>query len=91
MTELAPDDNFQFLVEQRQLAKQALLGLVPQHPSFVTYGSVWPSVLARHAVRKTDVGRLVAELRKDGTLSVDNWTARKRVPDDSFRLSRAAV
>lgn len=88
LTELAPDETATFLEKEHVLATEMLLRLVPPSPETVPYGTIWPQLLAKHAVRRTDIGRLVADLRKEGVLEVKPWPDRKRIPDDTFHLSR---
>jgi len=86
--QLAPDDIEQFLAAERQAARTVLLSLTPPEPQSASYGSLWPHVLAAHAVTHPDVNAIAAELRKEGKLLFPDWGSRDRVPKDDYRISR---
>lgn len=78
-------DHRSFLAEQRQVAKSQLLAIA-KHRSGITWGEVWPRLLADYAIRKADAGAIAGKLRKEGAISFPQWEGRKRVPADSYRL-----
>jgi len=78
------------LEEQKRAAKQMLLALIPTAPASTTYEKVWPRVLEKHVVTRPDVNGMAAELRKGGQLLFPGWESGKRVPQDSYGVSRAA-
>lgn len=86
--ELAPDETSAFLEGEAEAAVKLLLHLTPTAPETVTYGEVWPKVLSRHAVRKTELNRIAAALRKSGELAFPEWPPRKQVPEDKSLMSR---
>ena len=53
------------------------------------YEKAWSHVLEKHVVTHAVVKRIAAELRKNGTLLFPVWEAGKRVPQDTYRVSRA--
>lgn len=77
-----------WMAEQEAAAVTALLEAVPPSPEFIRYGDVWPAVLARHGVRRRQLARMAAEMRKDRTLKFLDWAPRKQVPDDEYRVQR---
>jgi three-Cys-motif partner protein len=89
LAEMAPDETDRFLIEQRAAAEAALLLEVPYGPNSTAYGEIWPKILSKHAIRKTELGAIVAKLRKQGALSLSEWPARKRTAEDSYKLSRS--
>ena len=88
LAEMAPDETAKFLSDERDAAKSALLGIIPYGPTSVSYGEVWPQILAKRAIRKTELGAMVAELRKEAAITISEWPPRKRTPEDEYRLSR---
>lgn len=88
LSDMTPDTITDFLDSERRAAGEVLLNLVPSAPSAVRWVEVWPQVLARAIVTRAQVNALAADLRKSGTLIFPDWEARKRVPDDGYRLYR---
>lgn len=88
MNDMAPVPNKIFLAEELRAAKALMLDLVPT--TGATWGSIWPQVLARHAVRLTEINRAANEFRKAGDLVFPTWaSARKSVPDDEYPVLRS--
>lgn len=85
-----PSEIEAFLAEERQAAREALIAMVPPSPQTVLYKDVWPTILARHAVRRTDMNQMAGELRKADLLHFPDWQPGKRVPADTYRISKAA-
>ena len=86
---MGPDEVTAFLQAQREEAALALLELTPKKPEFITYERLWPRVLARHVVRKTDVNQIAARLRTDGQLLFPDWEKGKRVPQPNYKAQRS--
>ncbi|MGC1305486.1 MAG: three-Cys-motif partner protein TcmP [Caulobacteraceae bacterium] len=86
--QFAPDDNAAFLENEKAAAKGTFLSMVPTAPAFITYDKVWPRVLEKHVITHPDVNKIGADLRKAGDLAFPNWEAGKRVPHDSYRISK---
>ena len=87
-TELAVNDDEHRLDEERTMARRSLLEFTPEGSTGESYGHLWPQVLARHLVRKIELGEIVADLRKSGELEIDNWRPGTRRPDDACLLKR---
>jgi hypothetical protein len=85
---MGPQEIEAFFAAEKVAAKAMLMSLVPQAPASVPYGSVWPRVLERHVVTRSDVNQMAAALRKLGELDFPNWELGKRVPGDSYRMSK---
>lgn len=77
-----------WISEQDKAARAALVDGVPTAPRTITYGELWPRVLAEFGVRKTRLGRIAAELKNSGEINFLDWGLRKQVPDDTYRISR---
>ncbi|MET4666293.1 three-Cys-motif partner protein TcmP [Sphingomonas sp. PvP056] len=77
-----------WLAEQEREARAALIDGIPEAPRTVTYGELWPRILAKYGVRKTRLGRIAAELKSSGEIDFLDWGHRKQVPDDTYRMSR---
>lgn len=88
---LGPNLSERFLEDERRAARTVLLSLAPLAPQSITYGSLWPQVLAQHVVTRADVNAIAAELRKEGKLTFLDWGDRDRVPKDPYRASRKPV
>lgn len=77
-----------WMSEQDAAAKAALLDGVPEAPTSIAWGELWPAVLARHGVRRTRLGRIAAELRSENRIEFLSWAPKKQVPDDTYRVTR---
>lgn len=86
--DMAPNEVTSFLENENKEAERALLELTPQKPASIRYESLWPQVLARHVVRRTDINRTAAKLRRDGRLLFLDWEKGKQVPQPSYRTQR---
>lgn len=86
--DMAPDDLTAFLDAEQAAAVESLLSLTPQEPDSIQYAKLWPQILARHVVRRTDVNRIAAELRRDGKLLIPDWEKRKQIPQPAYRIQR---
>ncbi|MDA9389891.1 hypothetical protein WN73_03925 [Bradyrhizobium sp. CCBAU 45394] len=87
--EMSPNQALAFLAEERVKARDTLLRLAPHRSSPISYGELWPQVLARHVVRRTDINQLAGKMKKDGSLVFPDWEPRRRVPQPGYRLFRA--
>lgn len=88
LSDMTPDPTTDFLHAEYRAASEILLNLVPTAPNVVSWAGVWPQVLARAIVTRTQVNTLAANLRKSGALTFPDWEARKRVPGDGYLLFR---
>lgn len=88
LSDMTPDPTSDFLQGEHRVAGEVLLNMVPTAPNVVRWAEVWPQVLARTIITRTQVNALAADLRKSGDLTFPDWESRKRVPDDSYRLFR---
>jgi three-Cys-motif partner protein len=86
--DMGPDDLTAFRRAERAGAEQTLITLTPREPNAIPYDKLWPQVLARHVVRKTDVNQIAARLRDDGKLLIPDWEKGKRVPQPTYRVQR---
>ena len=63
--EMAPDREAQpFLEDQRRAAKEFLLAASPMAPQSKPYGQLWPMILEKAVLKKTDLNLIAAELKK---------------------------
>jgi hypothetical protein len=85
---MGPDDLTAFQEGERRAAEQALLKLTPEAPRAIRYEKLWPQVLARHVVRRTDVNQIAGRLRRDGKLLIPDWEKGKHVPQRHYRIQR---
>jgi three-Cys-motif partner protein len=86
--DMAPNDVNAFLQEERRNAERTLLALTPEQPASIRYETLWPEVLARHVVRRTDVNDMAAIMYRDGRLLFSDWEKRKRIPQAGYRTQR---
>ena len=78
-----------WIVEQEVGANAAMLEAIPQDPGSITYGELWPRILAKFGVRKVRLGRMAAELKAEGTIRFLDWGGpRKQVPENGYRITR---
>jgi three-Cys-motif partner protein len=87
--DMGPDDLAAFRQAERAAAETSLLNLTPEVPGSIQYDKLWPQILARHVVRRTDVNMIAAQLRKDGRLLFPDWEKGKRIPQPNYRAQRA--
>jgi hypothetical protein len=85
---MGPDELTAFQEAERRAAEQTLLASIPRQPESVRYEKLWPLVLARHIVRKTDVNQIAARLRREGKIIIPDWESRKQVPQATYRIQR---
>ncbi|WP_370677096.1 three-Cys-motif partner protein TcmP [Pleomorphomonas sp. PLEO] len=87
--QMAPDPAEAYLAQELINAKASLLDLVPAGPSIAIWGDIWPRVLGRHIVSRSQLNAVASDLRKSGHLNFLDWAPRKRSPDDHYRVQRA--
>jgi three-Cys-motif partner protein len=87
--EMRPDDLLKYLQSEREAAARRILDLTPAQPNAVQYDQLWPQILARNIVKKVDVNKIVARLRKENKLLIPDWERNRRVPQDGYRLQLA--
>ena len=85
---MAPNELETTLAEAKVAAEKMLIDLTPMSPGSVTYGDIWPRVLAKHVVRRPDVNQIAVKLKKANRLSFLDWETGKRVPQNSYRMNR---
>jgi three-Cys-motif partner protein len=86
--DMAPDALTGFREAERRAAEQTLLNLTPLEPDALQYDRLWPQVLVRHVVRKTDVNQIAARLRTENKILIPDWERGKRVPQPLYRIQR---
>jgi three-Cys-motif partner protein len=89
--QMAPDDTLISIQGEMARAEEMFLALVPPYPASVPYGEVWPQILTRHVVRKVHVGEIAARLKAEGRITFHDWPAKKRRPEDSYRVSQSVI
>ena len=87
--EMGKTETEMYLEAERKKADALLLELAPAYPDGVTYGDVWPQVLARHAVTKPELNKMASTHRKEGRLYFPDWLQGQRVPADCGRIARS--
>jgi hypothetical protein len=88
--DMGPDELTSFLEVERGKAGKTPVDLTPESPASIQYGSLRAQVLARHVVTVANVNSIGARLRKGGQLLFPDWERGKRVPQPSYRASRAS-
>jgi hypothetical protein len=88
LLDLAPDDTRAMLEREKHHATDFIRKLVPKAPAGIPYRSLWATVLAKHAVRRTDVNAICAAMKKGGELLFPDWEPRRQVPQDHYRVQR---
>lgn len=86
--EMTFSETEEYLKVERNNAEALLLDLAGVDGAPCIYRDIWPRVLARHAVTKTDLNQIAAALRKDERLIFPDWGPRQRVPSDADRVYR---
>lgn len=88
MLDMAPDKTEAMFAEQKRRAAALVLELAPKAPKSIPYHRLWATVLAKHAIRRTDVNAICAAMKKSGELLFPDWEPRKHVPQDHYRVQR---
>jgi hypothetical protein len=88
LLDMAPDKTEAMLEREQRRATGLIRDLVPKAPTSIPYRTLWATVLAKHAVRRTDVNGICAAMRKSGELLFPDWEPRKQVPQDHYRVQR---
>jgi three-Cys-motif partner protein len=87
--EMGPDEIEGRIENEKRKAEAAIRHLVPKSPASIVYRKLWSTILLHHMVRKTDVNTICADMRKKEELLFPDWEARRRVPQDNYRVQRA--
>lgn len=87
--DMGPEELTSFLHAELAAAETTLLELTPVQPDSVLYEKLWPSILARHVVRRPDVNKIAARLRREGVLLFPDWEKGKQVPQTGYRTQRS--
>ena len=69
-------------------ARSMMLAVTPVRPGSIRFKDLRLEVMSRIMIRKTRVGEIAAELKKDGHLRFPNWEPRRRVPQDDYLVHR---
>jgi three-Cys-motif partner protein len=88
LLDMAPDKTQAMLDEQKRRATELVRELTPRAPQSIPYRTLWATVLAKHAVRRTDVNAICAAMWKSGELLFPDWEPRRHVPQDCYRVQR---
>jgi three-Cys-motif partner protein len=86
--DMGPDQITAFLDDERHAAEDALIELTPKEPNSIRYEKLWPLVLSRHIVRRTDVNQAAGRLYREGKLKIPDWGKGKLVPQPVYRIQR---
>jgi three-Cys-motif partner protein len=86
--DMGPDDLTAYQDAERRAAEQSLLSLVPTEPASIVYDKLWPLILARHVVRRTDINQIAGRLRREGKLLIPDWEKGKQVPQPTYHIQR---
>jgi three-Cys-motif partner protein len=86
--DMAPDDLGAFREAEWRAAAQTLLKLTPEEPNGILYRNLWPLILARHVVRKVEVNKIAAQIRRERKLLIPDWERNRQIPQPSYRLQR---
>jgi three-Cys-motif partner protein len=88
--EMSGNEATAFLDAERKAARETVLALAPSRDAPIAYKDLWPQVLSRRVVRRPDVNKIAANLRKEGLLTFPGWESGKRVPQADYMVFRAA-
>jgi three-Cys-motif partner protein len=86
--DMGPDDLTVYQNAERAAAEQTLLALTPVHPESIVYDELWPLILTRHVVRRTDINQIAGRLRREGKLLIPDWEKGKQVPQPTYHIQR---
>jgi hypothetical protein len=88
LNEMGPNEFTADLRAEQNAAEKTIMELVPDGPSSILYRNLWPQILARHVVRRPDVNKIAAQMRRDGRLEFPDWEKGKQVPQPNYRVRR---
>lgn len=86
--DMGPDDLTAFLDDERRAAEESLLKLTPIEPDAIRYDKLYPRVLSRNIVRRTNVNQIAGGLYRGGKLGIPDWEKGKKVPQPAYRIQR---
>jgi three-Cys-motif partner protein len=88
LSEMAADPTDAFINGEAARALTMLQDLAPPAPATAVWGEIWPKILERCVVRKSQLNALAGNLRKSGQLKFVDWAPRRRSPEDNYRFHR---
>lgn len=88
MLDLAPDKSAAWIAQEKERATEMVRKITPKAPGHMTYRQLWATVLSEHAVKKTEMNKICARLRKIGDIIFPDWEDGKRVPQDRYKVHR---
>jgi three-Cys-motif partner protein len=86
--DMGPDQLSAFLEDECGRAETTILELTPQKPASIRYEDLWPEILARHVLRRTQVNDLAVKLRNGRRIEFPDWEKGKRIPQPHYRTWR---
>jgi three-Cys-motif partner protein len=89
--EMGKSETEIYLEAERVNASALLLELAPPILDRTNYADVWPRVLAKHAVTKTELNKMAAAHRKEKRLIFPDWQTGKKVPSEDGRIARSLL
>lgn len=87
-SEMSARPSDAILLDGEAAARSMILNVTPVRPDSILFKDLRLEVMSQIVIRKTRVGEIAAELKKDGRLSFPNWEPRRRVPQDDYLVHR---
>ncbi|MGD9966221.1 MAG: three-Cys-motif partner protein TcmP [Hyphomonadaceae bacterium] len=86
--DMTRDETAEFLQGEQRRARDAMLAAAAEPPASERFGDVATRLMLAHVVRRVELGQIAAGLRKEGLVQLAPWPAKKRVPEDNYRIAR---
>jgi len=86
ISEMKPNTLDIDLQEQARFAREDFLNTVRLSADKLYYAEIWPKILGRFVISKTEMNAIVAEARKQGLITIPNWGVRQRTPHDQSQI-----
>ncbi|MBT9472067.1 MAG: three-Cys-motif partner protein TcmP [Pseudomonadota bacterium] len=87
-SEMMQDPSIAFLAGEERHARDLVRELTPQAPESMTWGDIWPKVLQRRVVTKTQVKKIARDLRTSGEIAFLGWAPKQISPEDQNLVCR---
>jgi len=85
-SQVAPAPSAVLLERELKSAEASLIACLPSATSPSMWSSVWPQILERHVITRTQINEIANRLRLAGTVAFPDWAPRQRTPRDGDRL-----
>lgn len=87
-SEVAPNPSTNLLERELKAAENFLLARLTLAAAPSVWSEIWPELLERHMITRTQASAIANRLRIAGVIAFPDWRPRQRLPRDGDRLFR---